>query len=534
MVKRLYLFIIILLAGMSDIFAQDITPPAPVTIKFVTVNPTNGDVTIKWNPSSSVDVDTYRIYKVIGGVNKAIGDVNHPTTTYINTASNIPADTNICMANSRVETYLITASDDAPPPGPNQSQLSAAHHTIYLESIFDTCFSKIRLSWNHYDTWLSGVFDYDIYLKIGTGPWNILATVDGDINSFVDHNLIAEKDYSYYVVAHDGTGGVTSTSNKVSVYTDMDLPPVDFLANYASVVSENNIEISFTVDLAAEVSKYKILRTDDLGGDFDTIAVFDAPSLTSNIVNYIDHAPTNIVHYYTMVAFNKTCNVTFPNPTNFASNIVLTGYPDNDMRNYLTWTNYFKWGMGISYFEVLRTIDINTEVIVGQIPYGDTTFYDKVDQFVYDPTYNPLDPLDEINKVDFLGQPVLSGKVCYRVKAYEGSGASLGTFSSYSNSICVVQEPRVFIPNAFSPNFDGINDLFYPYVSFAGLNNYEFIIFDRWGQIVFQTNTAHEPWTGIQIKDEKMAPPGAYVYYLKFEDGDKKSHMYKGDVVLIR
>ena len=191
--------------------------------------------------------------------------------------------------------------------------------------------------------------------------------------------------------------------------------------------------------------------------------------------------------------------------------------------------------MGISYFEVVRIIDYISPAVVAEIPYGDTTYFDKVDEFLYDPSYNPVHPSSLIEFPNtYLEQPVISGKYCYYVKAYEGSGATLGDYTSNSNTVCVSQTPRVFIPNVFSPNSDGENDLFYPYVSLAGLNNYELRIYDRWGMLVFRSKYPHQGWNGYQLNGKKKAPVGSYVYYLNFSDGDNEPHTYSGSVLLIR
>jgi gliding motility-associated-like protein len=56
----------------------------------------------------------------------------------------------------------------------------------------------------------------------------------------------------------------------------------------------------------------------------------------------------------------------------------------------------------------------------------------------------------------------------------------------------------VYVPNAFTPNDDGTNDLFIPVVtSYSELDQYEFRIYDRWGEIVFFSKTVGEGWDGI-------------------------------------
>jgi gliding motility-associated-like protein len=56
----------------------------------------------------------------------------------------------------------------------------------------------------------------------------------------------------------------------------------------------------------------------------------------------------------------------------------------------------------------------------------------------------------------------------------------------------------VYVPNSFTPNDDGTNDLFIPVVtSYSELDQYEFRIYDRWGEIVFFSKTVGEGWNGI-------------------------------------
>jgi gliding motility-associated-like protein len=88
----------------------------------------------------------------------------------------------------------------------------------------------------------------------------------------------------------------------------------------------------------------------------------------------------------------------------------------------------------------------------------------------------------------------------------------------------------MFIPDAFSPNGDGLNDNFKP--STIGLKEYNFEIYDRWGEQIFETNGSADSWDG-SFKGNK-SPQGVYVYLLKVLDVKGRSHTYNGKVVLIR
>ncbi|MBP8086387.1 MAG: gliding motility-associated C-terminal domain-containing protein, partial [Saprospiraceae bacterium] len=103
-----------------------------------------------------------------------------------------------------------------------------------------------------------------------------------------------------------------------------------------------------------------------------------------------------------------------------------------------------------------------------------------------------------------------------------------------TDSIKITVEPctcQVFVSNVFSPNGDGINDMFITQASCA-IINYHLTIYDRYGGLLFESTVAGEGWDGT-VKS-KNAQSGVYVYALTyaFEDGDTKR--IHGDVTLLR
>ena len=93
------------------------------------------------------------------------------------------------------------------------------------------------------------------------------------------------------------------------------------------------------------------------------------------------------------------------------------------------------------------------------------------------------------------------------------------------------------IPTAFTPNHDGLNDIFY-ILSGAGISFIkDFTIFDRWGAKVFQSrnflpNDPRYGWDGTNKGIESA--PGTYIYVITISDENKKDRIYKGNISLIR
>lgn len=94
--------------------------------------------------------------------------------------------------------------------------------------------------------------------------------------------------------------------------------------------------------------------------------------------------------------------------------------------------------------------------------------------------------------------------------------------------------PLVHVPNAFTPDGDGLNDRFAPITTGTPLE-YDFLVFDRWGGIVFESRTPGEGWDGLEKGEE--APIGVYSWRLIYravgEDGIAQSDRI-GSVTLIR
>ncbi|MEM9823641.1 MAG: gliding motility-associated C-terminal domain-containing protein, partial [Bacteroidota bacterium] len=101
-----------------------------------------------------------------------------------------------------------------------------------------------------------------------------------------------------------------------------------------------------------------------------------------------------------------------------------------------------------------------------------------------------------------------------------------------------VEKPRsTFIPNVFSPNGDGINDVFFVNTSQEVLRVKTFRVFDRWGEIVFRVDNRapNDPVHGWDGRlNGKVMNPAVFVYFIELEFIDGVSKQYSGDLTLMR
>lgn len=127
--------------------------------------------------------------------------------------------------------------------------------------------------------------------------------------------------------------------------------------------------------------------------------------------------------------------------------------------------------------------------------------------------------------------PTINREAYYTVKllAYN---SLLGCYDSTRKTLTVLDFCLIEVPNAFTPNNDGLNDYFRPHNALKA-DDYDFRIFNRWGQMVFQSNNWQDQWDG-KINGV-IQTTGVYVWMLRYTHRDTKQKVFrKGTVTLIR
>jgi gliding motility-associated-like protein len=90
----------------------------------------------------------------------------------------------------------------------------------------------------------------------------------------------------------------------------------------------------------------------------------------------------------------------------------------------------------------------------------------------------------------------------------------------------------IFIPNSFTPNSDGINDVWYPEIN--GWTEVETLVFNRWGEIIFSSSNPNLPWIGEVRNGSYFAPEGIYSYLIKVKFTNGEAREFRGFVSLVR
>ncbi len=120
---------------------------------------------------------------------------------------------------------------------------------------------------------------------------------------------------------------------------------------------------------------------------------------------------------------------------------------------------------------------------------------------------------------------VFESSVKYRVTAYKNGDNR--TFSR-SNEAEALSFVTLFIPNTFTPNGDGLNDMFGPIGE--GVSEFQMLIYNRWGQLIFESYDINKQWDGKY--NGTTVQTDAYVYSV-YAKGYKKGRFHKNGTVKV-
>lgn len=104
--------------------------------------------------------------------------------------------------------------------------------------------------------------------------------------------------------------------------------------------------------------------------------------------------------------------------------------------------------------------------------------------------------------------------------------------ASTTRELCVEEEFAIYVPNTFTPNGDGFNDLFRAVSPLLQPRAVELLIFDRWGRSVFVGNTLEPGWDGTS--NGTAVEPGVYAWRFSLVDAFGTQHVRSGHVTLLR
>ena len=421
-------------------------------------------------------------------------------TSYLNLISN---------ADQQSEQYVIAAFDTCG----NISAFSPVHQTMFVTSYLNICNATCYLTWNSYINMSPSLGSYDVYVSVNGGPFSLLgSTVAGDTT--YDHvGLVQNTTYCYCIVANNTPGSISSRSNTVCVFASVPQQPAFQYLRVVTVSNPNEVTLLGYVDNTADIQGYNVMRADTNIGPFDIIGFIPFNSLTN--VSYVDNtAHTEQQSYYYQLVAVDSCG--HPSvSSNVSRTIYCEASANSNFTNTIVWNDYETWLGGITQYNIYRYIDgVFDPAPIATVPYtgaGYNVYIDDVSAF----------------------SPSAIGLFTYVIEAEEGlTNPYTYIDSSYSNMAEAPQLPLVYVPNAFTPNNNGNNDIFIPSTGFIDVEDYDFRVFNRWGEQIFATTDRTVGWDG-KIGTNKCESE-VYVWSLTFKTATGQYIDMVGTVALIR
>ncbi len=479
---------------------QNLSNRYPLEMDSVSIDP-GGKSIIGWEPGLEPDIKGYIIFKVTS-TNDSIDYVNGRfNTSYIHQSSD-PCGGPLSYIIASVD----SCGNKSPFPFDSLTSLNKPQTTIFLADIqYDPCLMTNYLQWNEYKNFDPPLEYTDIYVSRNGGPDSLLTTIYPGQSNYTHTGLRPNTNYSYLVRAFSGDHQKSSSSCRKGVTTYNSPRPSFMYIRYVTVENNAQVNILFYTDTNAHVQSYRILRSTSAGGPF-----VQEGSLQEQGQEYITFSDTQAdvtaESYYYQIEVIDSCGNSYV-IANTSRTIFLQSQALPDLFNLLTWNAYESWYGYVLGYKIYRRLDDSSPDLIADVDSLTLSYTDNVSAFTGSVS-----------------------KITYQVEAYEGGSNPLGFRElSYSNEVLSEQEPKVYLPNAFLPK--GINNLFKPVNVFVGNEGYDFVIYNRWGQMVFHTSDPEDGWDGKY--NGEYVQGGVYVYLLKFRNALDQPRQIKGNVAVI-
>lgn len=372
------------------------------------------------------------------------------------------------------------------------------------------CNQLIEYEWDAYNNPYALDFEYHISVQVNGGPIEVVDTLNSGQTIFNFFNFIDRDEIRFRVEVIDENGVPRSNSPWLIDTAEIVQPPREFYIRTLSWVSDSQIDITFFIDSLSELRNLQI-DSSKQGFSYDLVERYDANLFPGLGDIYLpDTVSTQYIaaRYYQINA-NDSCG------DDHQSTVGRTMYVKPELfdffQNRISWDAFELEFATVNTYRLFRDYGAGFQLIA-TLAGGDES-YEYID-----------------NISDFANQ---QGTFCYQVQAeytFNHPNGTVESLVSASNQNCVEQRPSVYIPNAIAAN--GINNEFKPVIVFGNPTNYSMQIFNRWGELIFESNDPNAGWFGEH--NGSPVPIGGYPYLIKFRASDGANIEKKGIVTVIR
>lgn len=380
------------------------------------------------------------------------------------------------------------------------------HCSIETKAFGDT--NSGLVTWSPYVGWKQ-VKQYHIWRKPkGSETFTRVGTVAGNTLQYRDTTVFCHVIYDYRVEGLENGGYQSNSYSDTANCKPIHLRTVPAPEVWRTTVERNaftRTEWLMPKTPKYPVSFYSIYRQE--GSDWKLMA----PKVDS-LSNFIEDMATEVQNstYSYRVTATDVCQTVSP-ASNVGRSILLSvsqGEGENQDAK-LSWTPYIYWNEGVKEYQIERSVSGSSFSKIGSVAGNSLSFSDQdipktcVKDIVY-------------RVVAIRNQPVNPDSTHYA--------------ESVSNQRNYIPEIKFFIPNAFTPNQNNLNEGFRPDGMYYSA--YEMKIYNRWGQKVYDGSDCQNFWDGKY--EQQDAPEGVYAYYIIATDMGGKTYQFNGSITLLR
>lgn len=361
-------------------------------------------------------------------------------------------------------------------------------------------------------------YHFQLFRKNGNNDELLIYSVEAPSNptdtlSYLDHDLnTLDDDYTYQVKIFNSDTLIERSDPATSIFLTLTSADKRLGLSWTNIQPWNNV-------------KYKVFRHNKLTMDWDSIATVTETHYTDyNLENgktycyYVEAEgyywlPDTIGPLYNRS--QQACGMPYDNEPPELPDITIT----TDCQNV-----EFAW---LFSSDSAATDAVHYYIYYKPTLEGALTCIDSFDntQICY--------PAPCTYTISVSGSEVLVG--CYAMRVADSNR----NITELTDSVCIdVFECLDYqLPNVFTPNGDGINDLFTPFMPYSGVTKIEMEIFNRWGKRVFRTTDPDILWDGADETTHQPSSDGVYYYGCKLYVNSLAGEIYyflNGSITLIR
>jgi gliding motility-associated-like protein len=479
----------------GDNFEDMLTPNIP-TILSAGIDTMTNEILLSWNINPQPDTYGYVIYTFDDS-----GFLVELDTVWGRTNSSYSYLTDLSQGPF---SYSVAAFDScftsAVPVTYQTSAKSPIQTTIKLSSKVFMCEQKVELNWTKYRG--QTVQEYRIFQKYN-GEWTQVANTT---DTLIEIPVVGGQSYCFAIQAVFVSGNVAFSDLNCFVVPMPQQPSFHYFK--LATIENQKVELYDYIDQSVGVQEI-IFQRMNYTNTYEEIGRAPANSNTTLFLDTI--ADVNQKPWQYRATYTDSCG-SVGELSNFVKTIFVTGVADEiRMINNIQWNPYEGFDGSIIEYRIYRgpngLFDPNPIAVVSST------------QLYYE---------DEVSAIDF------NGEICYRVEAVEALNFYNFAEISHSNDYCFVYKPLIYIPNTFTPDGDNLNDYFFPVLTNVEPTNYNLSIFNRWGQVIFESVNPEIGWDGKIQSSGLDATNDIFLYQVQVNDANGVQISKRGFVSLIR